>query len=481
MRLDPSLIEPMYTELHAIDLPTVIRLVQAQNYDIRQARQAVEAAQGAYEGAVGDAFPAIVPMAFFQRRDGAFLNTDGRIFDVGTANFSASVAIDWVINPGQIIYNILAAKKRLYATEFRQEHVEMETLRSAAVQYYSLALAQARIGATRQAVKEAEELLRIERVRLRTGAGVPADELRAKARLAEQEQDLVSALHSFYRASVDLALTLHLEASVTLVPKTESVPRETLVRDDLEIDELLDIAVTFRPDLQSVRELLEAALADRKRTWWSGFGPDFSVGYEYGGLTGNANNVVPGEGIPSNLVVNPASANGSFSANPVANGLIREGIVRGSKRSAGSDDQTFSFSQFTRGSAGVGWRFSVSAFGDLKKAAAVETSAMIDAARRLDEVRANVVNVNQDVIANRELSELALQQVESAEEAFRLSQANRQIGTMTTLDVLQAQDAVTRARLRYIQAVVGYNQAQINMLSAIGLLSGKSLGYTDRG
>jgi len=478
LRLNASRTEPMYTELHAVDLPTVIQLAQARNFDIHQARLAVEGAQGDYESAVGDAFPAVVPTAFFQRRDGHFLNTDGRIFDVGTANFSASVAIDWVINPGQIIYNILAAKKRLYAIEYRQEHVRMETLRLAAVQYYSLALAQARIETARQGVKEAEELLRIERVRLRTGTGVQADELRAKAQLAEREQDLVSSLHGFYRASVDLTVTLHLDASVTLVPKIDDLPRESLVRDDFEIDELMAIAVTFRPDLQSVRELMEAALADRKRTWWSGFGPDFTLGYEYGGLTGNANNVIPNEGVPGNLAVNPLSANGAFSSNPVANGLIREGIGRGSRRLAGSDDQTFSFSQFTRGTAGVGWRFSVSAFGDLKKAAAVEASAVIDAERRIDEVRASVVNVSQDVIANRKLSELALQQVESAQEALRLSQANLQAGAMTTLDVLQAQDALTQARLRYVLAVVGYNQAQVNLLAAIGLLSEDTLSST---
>ncbi len=471
LRLDTSQTEPMYIELHAVDLPTVVRLVQAQNFDIQQARQAVQAAQGGYESAVGDAFPAIVPMAFFQRRDGHFLNTDGRIFDVGSGTFSASVAIDWVINPGQIIYNILAAKKRLYASEFQEEHVKMETLRVAAVQFYSLALAQARIETARLGAKEAEELLRIEQVRLRTGTGIQADELRAKAQLAEREQDLVSALHGFYRASVNLTVTLHLDASVTLVPKIDTLPRETLVRDDLEIDELLAIAVTFRPELQSVRELMEAALSDRKRTWWSGFGPDFTVGYEYGGLTGHANNVVPNEGIPGNLAVNPLSANGTFSSNPLANGLVREGIVRGSERLAGSDDQTFSFSQFTRGTAGVGWRFSVSTFGDLKKAEAVEASALIDAERKLDEVRANVVNVNQDAIANRRLGELALQQIASAEEALRLSKANLQAGAMTTLDVLQAQDTLTQARLRYILAVVGYNQAQVNMLASLGLLS----------
>lgn len=481
LRLEAKRTEPMYTELHAVDLPTVVRLARAQNLDIQQARQTVEAAQGEYESAVGGAFPAIVPMAFFQRRDGHFENTDGRLFDVGASSFSASVAIEWVINPGQIIYNILAARKRLFASEFQEEHAKMVSLRRAAVQFYTLALAQARIETARQGVKEAEELMRIEQVRLWTGTGVPADELRARARLAEREQDLVSSLRGFYSASVDLTLTLNLDPSVTLVPKIESLPRETLVRDDLEIDELLAIAVTFRPDLQSVRELMEAASSDRNRTWWSGFGPDFSVGYEYGGLSGHANNVVTGEGIPGNLVVNPLSADGSFSSNPVANGVTREGVVRGSQRLDASDDQTFSFSQFTHGTAGVGWRFSISAFGDLKKASAIEASATIEAERKLDEVQAEVVNANQDAIANHRLSDLALQQIQFAEEALRLSRANLRAGTMTTLDVLQAQDAATQARLRYARAVVSYNQAQVNLLASLGLLSEETLLLTCEG
>ncbi len=41
---------------------------------------------------------------------------------------------------------------------------------------------------------------------------------------------------------------------------------------------------------------------------------------------------------------------------------------------------------------------------------------------------------------------------------------------MTTLDVLQAQDAVTQARLRHAEAVVQFNQSQVNLLAALGLL-----------
>ncbi|MBL1258860.1 TolC family protein [Methylocystis sp. Sn-Cys] len=58
----------------------------------------------------------------------------------------------------------------------------------------------------------------------------------------------------------------------------------------------------------------------------------------------------------------------------------------------------------------------------------------------------------------------------SAEEALRLTQQNLLAGTGLLIDVLQAQGAADQARLRNATALVQYNQAQINLLGAIGLL-----------
>ncbi|BDV36125.1 TolC family protein [Methylocystis iwaonis] len=65
---------------------------------------------------------------------------------------------------------------------------------------------------------------------------------------------------------------------------------------------------------------------------------------------------------------------------------------------------------------------------------------------------------------------IARQQVKAAEEALRLTQQNLLAGTGLLIDVLQAQYAADQARLRNATALVQYNQAQINLLGAIGLL-----------
>ncbi|GMU20137.1 MAG: hypothetical protein AMXMBFR13_02360 [Phycisphaerae bacterium] len=473
--LEAGQVQPLHRELMAIDLPTALRIACAENLDIRRARQQVEVSRGQWQRTAGAVFPIITPNAGYEQVEGMVRAVQGDLVGATFNTFQPVIAAQWIVNPGQVIYDLIAARKRLYASEHQEQAVVIESLRLSAEQFYDLVLAQTRVATARQAAAEAEELLRISRLRSRTGTGVPADELRAQARLAERQQDLVSAINDFYTASVALAVTLHLDSSVTLAPSIEELPQVTLVRPDLPLDELLELAIVYRPDLHAVRKLVEAAAAARGGTWWGSFGPQFSLAYQYGGITGHANNVIPGQGIPGNLIINPASQNGAFSANPLANGLIREGIARGSAGLAGRRDQTGAFHSQQRFNAGAGWRFTLAAFGDLRAARAAEEQALIEAERQVDQIRAQVVLARESSRTNAELAGLAQQQVDYAQEALRLTQANLQAGSMTTLDVLQAQDAVNQARLRHAEAVVRYNQAQLRLTAALGLLNADML------
>lgn len=476
LQLDSSLVEPMYTTLLPIDLSTVIRVAAAESVDIRIARYQVEQTHGRLESRVGTALPAVVPRALFQRIDGRNLNANGDLFNVGFGVFQPSIAIEWILNPGQAIYEIVAAKKRLMAAHYQEEAVIQRTLRLAAEQYYELVLAQALIAATHRSMEEARELLRIEQLRKQAGVGVPADELRAQARLAEREQDLAVAMNQLYRASLALTLTLQLEdPTVTLIPDADSVPPIRLVREDLGIEEMMAVAVKFRPDLEALRVLAEAAADDESSAWWQGLGPELALSYQYGGITAHSNNIRSPQGIPNNLILNPLSTDSSFSGNPFVNGLSRELIGRGSRRIEGSRDVTFKFNQRTEFNAGAAARWSLSVFGDLRSARAGKGRALLEARGKLLEVRAQVVDAVQTSALNHKLIDMAGRQVAAAVEALRLTEANLQAGTMTTLDVLQAQNSVAQARLRYAEAAVRFNQSQVNLLAGLGLLDEAAL------
>jgi multidrug efflux system outer membrane protein len=426
-RLDRSQIAPMYRELLAIDLSTVVSVAAAQNIDIRQARQRVRAAEGRYESSLGAIFPVFAPSLSYEDVEGSVRAVNGPVVPADFNSFAPVALVQWVINPGKVVSDIIAARKRLLASEQQEQFVVMETIRASAVQYYDLMLAQAKLSLANRAVAEAEELLRITRVRLNAGAGLPADDLRAQAALAGRQQDLALALNAFYQASVALAVTLHLDSAVTLVPKPDEIAPVTLVREDLTLDQCLGLALEWRTDLQGVRSLIAAAAAETAGATWGALAPQVQAGYQYGGISSH----IPG--------------------------------------------QTFGIHEQKRFAASAGWALGLSTFGQVKTANAGERQARLEAERQLDQVRAQVVRATEDSRTNKKILPMARQQLAAAEEALRLTQANLQAGTMLTLDVLQAEDAVNEARLRYAQAVARYNQSQLNLLEGLGLLDVNSV------
>ena len=97
--------------------------------------------------------------------------------------------------------------------------------------------------------------------------------------------------------------------------------------------------------------------------------------------------------------------------------------------------------------------------------------------RQADQIRAAVVSAQQNSSANAKLIPVARKQLDAAEQALHLAQTNLKAGTMLTIDVLQAQNEADQARLRYIDAVVHYNQSQVNLLAALGLLTAGRLHF----
>jgi outer membrane protein TolC len=422
----------MYRQVLAIDLPTVTRVASAQNLDIQQARQRVEASRGRYESSVETIFPVIAPNILYQYLHGPSQNANGTLVLTNFNNILPALTLQWIINPGRAYYDIVASKRRVEASDQQERAVMLETLRSASVQYYDLVLAQARVSTARQAVDEAQESLRLTELRVKAGTALAADQARARAFLAGRRQDLLLAVNLFYQSSLALASTLHLDPVVTLVPAQNQITQLALVRDELEINELLTTAVRYRPDLQAARTLLAAAEADKGAIVWGALGPQLQAAYSVGALQADA-----------------------------------QGHV-------------FHFHEQQRAYASAGFTLGVSTFGQVKTANANLRATALEVEKQLEQVRIEVVTAQQAASTNAALIPIAQEQVESAQEALRLAQANLQAGTMLLLDVLQAQDELDAARLRYADAVVHYNQSQVNLLASLGVLTSQAMSPTTR-
>src|SRR4051812_25926528 len=97
-------VAPMYRELLAVDLETVVRVATADNLDVRQARDRVEASRGRYESSVGAIFPVIVPSIAFQHFDGHNQNANGTLVATNFNDFLPALSIQWILNPAKVAY-----------------------------------------------------------------------------------------------------------------------------------------------------------------------------------------------------------------------------------------------------------------------------------------------------------------------------------------------------------------------------------------
>jgi len=228
-------------------------------------------------------------------------------------------------------------------------------------------------------------------------------------------------VNGFYNASVALTVTLDLDSTVMLVPRAGVMRQMPLVREDLPIDDMLVTAVRYRPDLEAVRALLAAADADKGATIWGGLGPQ-------------------------------AQAAGVLAPRPPAGRLVDTEYRQPIYNTTG------------------GFNWSLATFGRIKTAAANVNIAALNVDRQLDQVQAAVVTAHQTSLTAAKLIPRAKQEVTSAEEALRLTRENLKVGTGLILDVLLAEDTADQAHLHYATAVINYNQSQINLLAALGLI-----------
>jgi outer membrane protein TolC len=422
LQLANSRIQPMYRQRLTIDLETVVRVASLNNVGILEARQRVEASHGQFEAAAAAVLPVVGPGVALAHLQGVDINNTGILQAAHFTTLNPAILVHWAVNPGQVYFDVVASKRRLLASGEQERSVVMQTVQTAALKYYDLVLAQARVGITREALAEAEETLRLANKRVDAGMGLPVDVIRSRAALAGRQQNLAIALNGFYKASVALAATLYLDPVVTLVPRARALVARSLVRDNLGIEQMLTLAVQWRPDLQSIRDLAGAAGADTSAVIWGAGMPTLQAGFQ----PGQFGSWTPGK---------------TFAP-------------RGQEISG----------------AGVGWVFNPAIFGQAKAAGANEQIAELEVKRLFQQVGDEVVISAQDSTTNAGLIPIAQQQVTAAEEALHITQENFQAGTALFLDILQAQDAVLAARLNYANAITSYNQSQVNLLAALGLI-----------
>jgi outer membrane protein TolC len=427
----PSVSRPAYAQLetHPIDLPTVLRLVDANSPTVGFARARVAEAQARVQQAEVQWLPNLQVGAAYNRFDGQTQNQRGEVFGVSRANLFYGGGPALTLNVADALYGPLIARRVRSAAQLQQAATTLAAEQEAGLAYLDLVQLHAQLQVNADTLARAEEMLTAaesaKQANLDRSAG---DVQRARTEVLLRRTERLDLEARAAATSARLGRLLYLQPNVKLVPADLAVAPLTLVDPSRTLDDLLATALDGRPDLAAGREVIAAAWERVRQAKREPFIPKIAVQNQTGGYGGGLNDDLADFGARNALSV-----------------------------------QLF-------------WEVRNLGFGNA--AGVAERRAAADQARyQLAEVQARaaaeVVEAAQTAAAKFEAIAPAAEAVKEATELYRINKSGVQnvVGANNLFDALrplQAIQALNTARLNYLSAVTDHNRAQLRLLAATG-------------
>jgi len=412
--------------VYPIDLPTALRLANAQNLDIQIARERLKEAKANHESAAEQFFPWISPGAAYRRHEGRIQAVDGTVFDADKQAYTVGGALTAQLELGDAIYKSLTAKQLVNAADQAVESQRQDSTLAAAQGYYDLAKAKAIVDVFKEALSISQDYQKQLHDAVGAGIAFKGDELRVQTQTERYQLALRQALEGQRVAAARLTQVLHLDSSVELVPQDTDLVPLTLVETNAPLDSLVQQALRSRPELKQSQALVTAA-------------HDAKNGAVYAPL------------IPS---------------------LGAQGFVGG--LGGGKNGSTGNFGETEDYVVGLGWRIGPGGLFDVGRVRASKArleAAKLSGAKVQDEITRQVVESHTRAQSLLDQIATAKQNLATASETLRLTRERKQFGVGVVLEDIQAQQELTRARSDYLNTVAEYNKSEYGLSKATGTLS----------
>lgn len=412
------------SDTYPIDLPTTMRLAGAQNLDIQLARERLKEAEANRSSALEQFFPWIAPGIGYHRRDGvAQAVPSGIISDAHFQSYAPGVTLAAQISLGDAIYNSLAAKQLVKASDRGLETQQQDSVLAAVQGYFELVKAHALTGVAGEALGTSRDYQQQLHAAVASGIAFKGDELRVQTQSEHYELLLRQMLEQQRIAAATLAEVLHLDARVELVPPETELTPLRLMETNGSVNGLVEQALASRPELKQSEAYIAAAKAGKNGAVYGPLIPSIGAQVFGGGLGGG-----------------PDSGPGTFAA---------EG------------DYT----------VGLSWRIGPGGLFDSGRVKSSKTrlaAAEVSQSKLRDGIISQVVSGFTRVQSLAKQIELAKANLVTATETLRLTRERRQYGVGVVLEDIQAQQDLNQARSQYLSVLADYNKAQFGLKKAIG-------------
>lgn len=403
-----------------LDYPTALRLLQSNNFAIRKAEARVGGAEGNRLAAGARRLPGLSLSAQYQRLDENRLESFSGTTFGDTQSWNADLtATQPLYAGGNIDAGIEGSEANLRAARARLDATRQLALLQFRQAWYTALLRRGQIRVQQRNVELREEQLETTRDRMEAGTVSRFEVLRAEVALANARPPLIRARNNFRLAVVDLLTVIGLPAPSGKLPEIRGDLRYQPFPADLR--EALTTARRQRPEYRAFRQSAEAARAAVRETR-SARRPSLNLTASYG--------------------------------------------VQKSSFSDQLDDTVQGWAIGLQGSWNF-WDWNQTE-GRVLAAQASARQAELD----LDELDLRIASEVRQALSSVEeaeqLVEASRKVVEQAREALDLAEDRFSVGTVIQLDVLEAQVALTEARLNELQALHDHAVAVARMEQAIG-------------
>lgn len=433
------------TDNYPVDLTAVLKLVADQNLFIAQSQKQTEILQSRFRQRQVALLPNIDAsygqnwqsgqQRFISGGQGGFISGGGGTASTGrrrTRNevqtfLQPQIGVSWTLYPGgRDIYTMLAAKRRKNAADSQLKDTYQEQLARATEDYYRLLAAYHQKGVIIRRIAEAREQVMANQAKVRVGKGIPLDLSRAKTNYAQQQSALLQAENAVIQAEQALLNRLNLDPTIHLIPAEGDSTRKTLVPEEIPIQQLIAEAVRNNPAVKTSEAELKALGFDYKATR-SDLIPSVTLRAFTRGSGSELNDL-------------QRSTSGGLTAN--VNLLENLGLqipFRLQEKKKQIEQQILAQKQLLR---------------DIENQV---MTAFLSSENYKGAIQA------------------AEQEVASAQESYELATGRFKAGYGINLDVLDAEAALATARSNLVQAVLNYNQAQVQLVEALGKISPDTL------
>ncbi len=320
-----------------------------------------------------------------------------------------------IFTSGQVEANVRAAENQLRIAELELNRVSQVVKIAVVTAYYNLQNTDENVRIQEKSVENSQRSLKDTQALERAGVGTKFDVLQSQVQLANSQQSLLTAVASQLIARRELARQLEYPRNLDLSAADKIIPAPDW---KLSLEDTIILALRNRSELDTQKLQREVAL-DRARASIARLGPQVSL---FANLD-TADNFSQVGGFALGYRI---GANVSIS--------LFDGGVASAQVDQSKADQALAESRFQQSASQV--RF---------------------------DVEQPFINLQ----SRRKQIDTATKAVEQSTEALRLARLRLSAGVGTQLEVIRAEDDLTRADVNRLQAIIGFNQSLSDLQRAI--------------